>query len=86
MEISVGMLVAKFRTVLAAMLLLVGGKLAVMTAVGQAFGLTLVQSLRAGLLLAPGGEFAFVLFGEAVAKGIMQAPMVKELYLVVALR
>ena len=32
-------------------------------------------------MLAPGGEFAFVLFGEAVSRGIMQAPMAKELYL-----
>ncbi len=41
---------------------------------------------RSGLLLSPGGEFAFVLFGEAVSRGIMGAAMVKELYLVVALR
>lgn len=66
MEISMGLLVAKLRTVLAAMVLLIGGKVAVMAGVGQVFGLSLVQSLRAGLLLSPGGEFAFVLFGEAV--------------------
>ena len=56
-----------------------------MAAVGQAFGLSLVQSLRSGLLLSPGGEFAFVLFGEAVSRGIMGAALAKELYLVVAL-
>lgn len=39
-----------------------------------------------GLLLSPGGEFAFVLFGEAVSRGIMGAALAKELYLVVALR
>ena len=39
-----------------------------------------------GLLLSPGGEFAFVLFGEAVARGIMGTALAKELYLVVALR
>ncbi|KFM28849.1 K(+) efflux antiporter 2, chloroplastic [Auxenochlorella protothecoides] len=85
MEISMGLLVAKLRTVLAAMVLLIGGKVAVMAGVGQVFGLSLVQSLRAGLLLSPGGEFAFVLFGEAVTKGILNAAMVQELYLVVAL-
>lgn len=41
---------------------------------------------RSGLLLSPGGEFAFVLFGEAVGRGIMNAALAKELYLVVALR
>ena len=121
---------AKIKTIVLAMALLIGGKVAVMTAVGQAFGLTLVQSmrrsvlpqsllpdgperhrnlsrsgssarfnphtpplptrpcclLRSGLLLSPGGEFAFVLFGEAVSRGIMGAALAKELYLVVALR
>lgn len=85
MEISVGLLFAKFKVVLAAMLMLIGGKVAIMAAVGRAFGLSLVQSLRAGLLLSPGGEFAFVLFGEAVSRGIMGAALAKELYLVVAL-
>ena len=44
MEISVGLLAARFRTVLAAMALLILGKVAVMGAVGQAFGLTLLQA------------------------------------------
>jgi monovalent cation:proton antiporter-2 (CPA2) family protein len=85
MEISMGLLLAKFKVVLAAMVMLICGKVAIMAAVGQAFGLSLVQSLRAGLLLSPGGEFAFVLFGEAVGKGLLGAALVKELYLVVAL-
>ena len=85
MEISVGLLFAKWKTVLAAITLLIGGKVAIMAAVGQAFGLSLVQSLRSGLLLSPGGEFAFVLFGEAVSRGIMGTALAKELYLVVAL-
>ena len=33
---------------------------AVMTAIGPLFGLSWVQAARAGLLLAAGGEFAFV--------------------------
>jgi monovalent cation:proton antiporter-2 (CPA2) family protein len=85
MEISVGLLFAKWKTVLAALTLLITGKVAIMAAVGQAFGLSLVQSLRSGLLLSPGGEFAFVLFGEAVSRGIMGAGLAKELYLIVAL-
>lgn len=85
MEISISLLFAKWKTVLAAITLLITGKVAIMGAVGRAFGLSLVQSLRAGLLLSPGGEFAFVLFGEAVSRGIMGANLAKELYLVVAL-
>ncbi|KAL4424105.1 hypothetical protein ABPG75_001406 [Micractinium tetrahymenae] len=85
MEISVPLFFAKIKTILGAMAMLIVGKVAVMAAVGQAFGLTLVQSARSGLLLSPGGEFAFVLFGEAVSRGIMGAALAKELYLVVAL-
>jgi monovalent cation:proton antiporter-2 (CPA2) family protein len=85
MEISVQMLAARFATVVSAIALLLVGKVALMAAVGRAFGLSLVQSARAGLLLAPGGEFAFVLLGEAMARGILGAALVKEVYLVVAL-
>ena len=35
---------------------------AVMAGIGRAFGLSHLQSVRAGLLLAAGGEFAFVTF------------------------
>lgn len=85
MEISAGLLIAKFKTVVAAITMLIVGKVAIMTAVGQAFGLSMVQSLRSGLLLSPGGEFAFVLYGEAVSRGIFGAALAQELYLVVAL-
>jgi Kef-type K+ transport system membrane component KefB len=57
----------------------------VMAAVGPVFGLSRVAAARAGLLLAAGGEFAFVAFGEAQSLGILPAAMVRELFLVVAL-
>lgn len=85
MEISTGLLFAKFKSVVAAITMLIVGKVAIMTAVGQAFGLSMVQAFRSGLLLSPGGEFAFVLYGEAVAKGLFGAALAKEMYLVVAL-
>ena len=85
MEISMGLFAAKFKSVLAALALLITGKVAIMTAVGQAFGLSMVQAFRAGLLLSPGGEFAFVLYGEAVAKGLFGAALAQEMFLVVAL-
>jgi len=36
----------------------------------------------AGLLLATGGEFAFVAFGEAVSHGLLTQPVASQLYLV----
>ena len=40
-----------------------GAQVAVVAGLGPMFGITWVQSVRAGLLLAAGGEFAFVAFG-----------------------
>ena len=34
--------------------------------VGRIFGISIISAIRVVLLLAPGGEFAFVAFGEAV--------------------
>ena len=59
--------------------LLIGGKLAVMAAVGPWFGVSQLASIRAGLLLAPGGEFAFVAFGEAVSKGVLPVALTNQL-------
>ena len=57
----------------------------VMAAVGKAFGLSLLQATRAGLLLAAGGEFAFVTFGEAVSHKILPPALVSKLFLIVSL-
>ncbi len=56
-----------------------------MAAVGKAFGLSILQSVRAGLLLAAGGEFAFVTFGEAVSHKILPQALVSKLFLIVSL-
>ena len=63
MEISVGLFFTQYKVVLSAMTLLIVGKVAVVAGLGPLFGITWVQSVRAGLLLAAGGEFAFVAFG-----------------------
>lgn len=57
-------------------------QVAVMAAVGPLFGLSRLASIRTGLLLAPGGEFAFVAFGEAVARGVLPASVCNLLYVV----
>lgn len=85
MEISVGLFFSKMRIVLCAMTLLIVGKVAIMAGVGPGFGMSHVQSIRAGLLLASGGEFAFVAFGEAITHNILPAELVRILFLVVAL-
>lgn len=44
-----------------------------MAAVGPMFGITRMQSIRAGMLLAAGGEFAFVAFGQSHCMHLLQA-------------
>ncbi|GBF95422.1 K(+) efflux antiporter chloroplastic-like [Raphidocelis subcapitata] len=83
--LCVGLFVAQWKSIIAALVVLVGGKLAVMMAAGGMFGLSRMAALRAGLLLSTGGEFAFVAFGEAVSKGVLPAALTNQLYLVVAL-
>ncbi|KAL0018097.1 hypothetical protein WJX77_002629 [Trebouxia sp. C0004] len=85
MEISVGLFFAEWKTVVSGIILLIGGKVGVMAAVGKGFGLSLLQSVRAGLLLAAGGEFAFVTFGEAVSHKILPQALVSKLFLIVSL-
>jgi monovalent cation:proton antiporter-2 (CPA2) family protein len=85
MQISVGLFAAQWKSILSAIVVLVAGKLAVMMAAGGMFGLSRMAALRSGLLLSTGGEFAFVAFGEAVAKGVLPAALTSQLYLVVAL-
>ncbi|PNW84079.1 hypothetical protein CHLRE_04g220200v5 [Chlamydomonas reinhardtii] len=85
MEISVQLFIAKWKEVLAAITILIVGKVAVMAAIGPMFGVPRLAAIRSGLLLAPGGEFAFVAFGEAVARGVLPAATCNLLYVVVAL-
>jgi Kef-type K+ transport system membrane component KefB len=73
---------SRWKEVLLAIVVLIAGKVAVMMACGPMFGLSQLASTRAGLLLAPGGEFAFVAFGESVARGVLPAALTNQLYLV----
>ena len=85
MEISVAGMISSWRSLCVQLGLLLSGKVAVMAAIGPLFGISRLTALRSGLLLAPGGEFAFVAFGEAAAQGILPSAMVTQLYLVVSL-
>lgn len=85
MEISPALLVARWKVILLGLGALLAGKVAIMGAVGPMFGLPVLVAARAGLFIAPGGEFAFVLLGEAVKHNVVPAPLVNELFLVVGL-
>ncbi|BFI28459.1 K+:H+ antiporter [Marchantia polymorpha subsp. ruderalis] len=85
MSIDPQLFVAKFREILGALAALIIGKTVLFAAVGRLFGLSTIAAIRAGLLLAPGGEFAFVAFGEAVNQGIMTSEASSLLFLVVGL-
>ncbi|CAL5382947.1 unnamed protein product [Camellia sinensis] len=63
--------------------LLIGGKTILVAVLGRLFGISIISAIRVGLLLAPGGEFAFVAFGEAINQGIMSSQMSSLLFLVV---
>lgn len=60
-------------------------KTLVIAVAGVAFGLSVGSSLRTGLLLSQGGEFAFVIYGLAMRVGVMPAEMGQLMLLVVAL-
>ncbi|MBX6324164.1 MAG: cation:proton antiporter, partial [Rhodospirillaceae bacterium] len=61
------------------------GKALLLTGLGRAFGLTLGQALRVGVLLSQAGEFAFVLVGLGMNAGIVPPADGQLLLLVTAL-
>lgn len=66
MSIDPKLLVSNFSVVTGTLGLLILGKTFLVSLIGRIFGISLISAIRVGLLLAPGGEFAFVAFGEAV--------------------
>ncbi|KAI3820837.1 hypothetical protein L1987_08386 [Smallanthus sonchifolius] len=52
---------------------------------GRFFGVSLISAIRVGLLLAPGGEVAFVAFVEVVNQGIMTSGLSSLLFIVVGI-
>ncbi|CAN4125706.1 unnamed protein product [Withania somnifera] len=85
MSIDPKLLLSNFPVIMGSLGLLIGGKTLLVTLVGKLFGISIVSALRVGLLLAPGGEFAFVAFGEAVNQGIMSSELSSLLFLVVGI-
>ncbi|KAJ4824880.1 K(+) efflux antiporter 2, chloroplastic [Turnera subulata] len=85
MSIDPKLLASNFPIIMTSLGLLIGGKTLLVTIVGKIFGLSVISAIRVGLLLAPGGEFAFVAFGEAVNQGIMSPQLSSLLFLVVGI-
>ncbi|XP_022757268.1 K(+) efflux antiporter 2, chloroplastic-like isoform X2 [Durio zibethinus] len=85
MSIDPKLLVSNFPVIAGALGLLIGGKTILVAFVGRFFGISIISAIRVGLLLAPGGEFAFVAFGEAVNQGIMSSQLSSLLFLVVGI-
>ncbi|ERM95131.1 hypothetical protein AMTR_s00009p00260060 [Amborella trichopoda] len=85
MSIDPKLLISNFPVISGALCLLIGGKTLLVSLVGRTFGISSIAAVRVGLLLAPGGEFAFVAFGEAVNQGIMSLQLSSLLFLVVGI-
>ena len=66
MSIDPKLLLSNFPVIAGSLGLLIGGKSLLVALIGKLFGVSIISAIRVGLLLAPGGEFAFVAFGEAV--------------------
>lgn len=66
MSIDPKLLLSNFPVIMGTLGLLIVGKTILVAIVGKMFGISIISAVRVGLLLAPGGEFAFVAFGEAV--------------------
>ncbi|KAJ8748937.1 hypothetical protein K2173_013374 [Erythroxylum novogranatense] len=85
MSIDPKLLLSNFPVIMGTLGLLIGGKAILVTLVGKLFGISVISAMRVGLLLAPGGEFAFVAFGEAVNQGIMSPQLSSLLFLLVGI-
>ncbi|WCJ23179.1 Glutathione-regulated potassium-efflux system protein KefC [Euphorbia peplus] len=85
MSIDPKLLVSNFPVIMGTLGLLIGGKTLLVALIGRMFGVSIISAIRVGLLLAPGGEFAFVAFGDAVNQGIVSPQLSSLLFLVVGI-
>jgi monovalent cation:H+ antiporter-2, CPA2 family len=71
MSLDLARIAAQPLAILAAALVLIGGKLILTAALARAFGVPWSTGLQAGLLLGPSGEFSFVILAPAAALGLL---------------
>lgn len=85
MSIDPKLFMSNFPAISLILSLLIIGKTLLVTLTGRLFGISTIAAVRTGLLLAPGGEFAFVAFGEAVNQGLLSPQLSSLLFLVVGI-
>ena len=74
MSLDIASLLSSPASLAAAVVGLVAVKAAVVVLLARAFGVSWPASVETGLLLGPGGEFAFVIVGLAAAYGLLSEP------------
>ena len=84
-EIDIGFIISNVPLVSAIVAGIIGLKDAIATSLSLAFGLSLSNASKTGLILAQGGEFAFVAFGLARSCGILDPATTKLLLTCVSL-
>lgn len=77
MSLNIGLVVSDTGRVALLIVAIVAIKVAVLFGLGRLNGLAPRESLKLGIALSQGGEFAFVLFGAALAAGVMSAEQVE---------
>ncbi|MBI1364008.1 MAG: hypothetical protein GC134_08480 [Proteobacteria bacterium] len=85
MMMEVPLLFENLWLIIALLLVVVTVKCIILTIAARAFNLTWGVAVRVGLLLAQGGEFAFIIFGVAAKAGLMDEHIRQLLLLVVTL-
>jgi monovalent cation:H+ antiporter-2, CPA2 family len=85
MSVDLGLAAQEAPVVVGLTVALLAGKALLLAGLGRAFGLTLGQALRVGILLSQAGEFAFVLLGLAMVGGLVPEGPGQLLVLVTAL-
>ena len=85
MAVNLGLLVEEPLLIVGLALGLTGLKFALLLALGLATRQGLPTSLRLAASIAQGGEFAFVIFGQAVMAGVLEPGLVERLIVVVTL-
>lgn len=84
-SIDFDLLLKQWPNILALLGGLIGIKTAIITALGPRAGLSWAESIRTGLLLSQGGEFAFVVFSLANQLGVLPIELNQLLIIVVVL-
>lgn len=85
MSVDVGLFLASWASILLAVAALILLKGALLFALCRLFGLGTVPALHTSLLMTQGGEFGFVLFGEAVTSGAMGPQLYTTALLVISI-